>query len=173
MKTQIEAILEPFRKQGVDAGCEHDGTFWQVWIGSHAGARRDGVALATFLAGGYEEAAPVAAEPKAEVLPRAEPQAPDPRLDLQAARIAELEAALAAKAEQAPNPVPPELADLIETIDTPAETSEKLLVRLREVMGLIGMAEDRGGRASPDLYRKRDRLESGIRWNRGRMAEVL
>lgn len=68
---------------------------------------------------------------------------------------------------------PAELVDLIEYADTPAETNEKLLVRLREVLGLIGLAEDAGGRAAPELYRKKDRLESGIRWNRGRSAEVI
>jgi hypothetical protein len=74
---------------------------------------------------------------------------------------------------KAPEMPPPELADLIEYADTPVETNEKLLVRLREVLGLIGLAEDAGGRAAPDLYRRKDRLESGIRWNRGRMAETI
>ena len=69
--------------------------------------------------------------------------------------------------------VPHDLADLIEYADTPVETNEKLLVRLREVLGLIGLAEDAGGRAAPDLYRRKDRLESGIRWNRGRLAETI
>jgi hypothetical protein len=68
---------------------------------------------------------------------------------------------------------PAELADLFEVADTPAESNEKLLVRLREVLGLIGLAEDAGGRAAPELYRRKDRLESGIRWNRGRGAEVI
>ena len=92
----------------------------------------------------------------------------------QAARIAELEARLAKHEAVKPDaPIPDELADLISYADTPAQTSEKLLVRLREVLGLIGLAEDAGGRAAPELYRKRDRLESGIRWNRGRSAEVI
>ena len=69
--------------------------------------------------------------------------------------------------------VPHDLADLIEYADTPVETNEKLLVRLREVLGLIGLAEDAGGRAAPDLYRRKDRLESGIRWNRGRLAGTI
>jgi hypothetical protein len=72
-----------------------------------------------------------------------------------------------------PEGPPPDLADLIEYADTPAETNEKLLVRLREVLGLIGLAEDAGGRAAPELYRKKDRLESGIRWNRGRLAGTI
>jgi hypothetical protein len=113
---------------------------------------------------------------------------PDPPTDYDAI-IADLKAQLAAKpafephAEpetvdvpeflKAPEMPPPELADLIEYADTPVETNEKLLVRLREVLGLIGLAEDAGGRAAPELYRRKDRLESGIRWNRGRMAEVI
>jgi hypothetical protein len=74
---------------------------------------------------------------------------------------------------KAPETPPPELADLIEYADTPAQSNEKLFVRLREVLGLIGLAEDAGGRAAPELYRRRDRLESGIQWNRGRMAETI
>jgi hypothetical protein len=97
------------------------------------------------------------------------------------ARVTKLEALLLAPPEQikipdfliGPDEVPSELSDLIEYADTPAETNEKLLVRLREVLGLIGLAEDAGGRAAPELYRRKDRLESGIRWNRGRMAETI
>ena len=70
-------------------------------------------------------------------------------------------------------PIPEDMADLFEYADTPAESNEKLLIRLREVMGLIGLAEDDGHRAAPELYRRKDRLESGIRWNRGRGAEVI
>jgi hypothetical protein len=68
---------------------------------------------------------------------------------------------------------PAELADLFDPADTAPQSNEKLLIRLREVLGLIGLAEDAGGRAAPELYRRKDRLESGIRWNRGRMAEVI
>lgn len=96
---------------------------------------------------------------------------PDPE---QAARIAELEARLARHEAVKPDaPIPDEMADLISVVDTPAQTSDKLLVKLREVMGLIGLAEDDGHRAAPELYRKKDRLESGIQWNRGRMAEAI
>jgi hypothetical protein len=72
-----------------------------------------------------------------------------------------------------PEAIPAELADLFDLADTVPESNEKLLVRLREVLGLIGLAEDAGGRAAPELYRRKDRLESGIRWNRGRSAEVI
>ena len=68
---------------------------------------------------------------------------------------------------------PADLVDLFDPADTVPESNEKLLVRLREVLGLIGLAEDAGGRAAPELYRRKDRLESGIRWNRGRSAEVI
>ena len=70
-------------------------------------------------------------------------------------------------------PIPAELADLFDPADTAPQSNEKLLVRLREVLGLIGLAEDAGGRAAPELYRRKDRLESGIRWNRGRSAEAI
>jgi len=105
----------------------------------------------------------------------------DPQADYEAI-IAELKAQLAAKDEAKPDEAPKwsgdeeppaELSDLISYYDTPAEANEKLLVRLREVLGLIGLAEDAGGRAAPELYRKKDRLESGIRWNRGRLAGTI
>jgi hypothetical protein len=73
----------------------------------------------------------------------------------------------------ADEPIPTDLADLFDPADTAPQSNEKLLVRLREVLGLIGLAEDAGGRAAPELYRRKDRLESGIRWNRGRSAEVI
>lgn len=112
----------------------------------------------------------------------------DPATDYEAI-IASLQAQLAAKSAfephaepepveipdflKAPEAPPADLADLFDPADTVPESNEKLLVRLREVLGLIGLAEDAGGRAAPELYRRKDRLESGIRWNRGRSAEAI
>ena len=180
-KQKIEAIIAPAKAKGIDTGCEFNGKFWEVWVGSHAGGRENGESLARFLMERHEKATQRAqGEPEPIPIPaflhvedEPEPATPDPRLDLQAARIAELEAALAeAKATQEVS-VPSDLSDLIETADTPYQTNEKLLARLREVLGLIGLAEDAGGRAAPELYKRRDRLESGIRWNRGRLAEQI
>jgi hypothetical protein len=101
-----------------------------------------------------------------------EPEAPDPR----DAEISALKAQLAAKDApkwSADDEPPAELSDLISYYDTPAEANDKLIALLREVNGLIGLAEDRGGRAAADLYRKRDRIESGINWNRGRLAGTI
>lgn len=96
----------------------------------------------------------------------------------QAKRIAELEAMLAAASAPKPEPVaahipPEELADLIDWQAPPRERQEALLVKLREVNGLIGLAEDRGGRAEPHLYKRRDKIESGIRYNRATSAETI
>jgi hypothetical protein len=68
---------------------------------------------------------------------------------------------------------PPECADEIDWSAPPKERQEALLAKLRPILGEIGLAEDRGGRAAPALYRKRDVLESGIRYNRAVLAETI
>ena len=196
MQNTINAILEPFKKQGIDTGAEFNGKYWEIWIGSHAGGREDGVSLANELANlvrrerrpktAYfppQQAVEMTVPPQPLTAPLAAKPTP-PQTDYDAI-IAGLKAQLAEALAKAPEPVeipefiklpdeiPSELADLIEFADTPAQSNEKLLARLREVLGLIGLAEDAGGRAAPELYRRRDRLESGIRFNRGRMAESL
>ena len=179
MQKTIEAILTGLPNVKV----KPVGDLWQVSVGGLSGARKNGESLARDLRAQYEyvrareraqgEPEPVSIPAFLHIEDEPEPATPDPRLDLQAARIAELEAALAeAKATQEVS-VPSDLSDLIETADTPYQTNEKLLARLREVLGLIGLAEDAGGRAAPELYKRRDRLESGIRWNRGRLAEQI
>lgn len=50
MQSTINAILAPFQAKGIDAGCEFNGRYWEVWIGDSAGGRADGVALAKELA---------------------------------------------------------------------------------------------------------------------------
>ncbi len=50
MQEQIDAILSPFKREGYDTGAEFNGKFWEVWIGSHAGGRENGVSLAQDLA---------------------------------------------------------------------------------------------------------------------------
>jgi hypothetical protein len=188
VKQQIDEILAPFP----NAGCEFNGKFWEVWIGSQGGAREDGVSLARELAekvrGLPKPAAKEAPVPRPDSAYVAKPEpveipaflkepAHDPRLDLKDARIAELEAALAAAAAPKPEPMtanpPAEALDVIDWTAPPKERQEALLVKLREVIGLIGLAEDRGGRADPSLYRKRDVIESGIRYNRATLAETI
>ena len=182
MKTEIEAILSGVKDKSIKQIEDR----WQIRVGARAGCRKNGITLAHDLLREHrEDVGIVWTQPE----PSPAPTPPDTDYD---AIIASLKAQLAeaqAKTVFAPHaePVevampeflkrpempPPELADLIEYADTPVETNEKLLVRLREVLGLIGLAEDNGGRAAPELYRRKDRLESGIRWNRGRMAEVI
>jgi hypothetical protein len=184
MQEQIDAILRPFKREGYDTGAEFNGKFWEVWIGSHAGGRENGVSLAQDLAEKVrgmtvKAAQPVPPQPLTAPL-AAKPTPPATDYD---AIIAGLKAQLAQALARAPEPVeipeflqetpPAELADLFDPADTAPESNEKLLVRLREVLGLIGLAEDAGGRAAPELYRRKDRLESGIRWNRGRYSETI
>lgn len=84
-------------------------------------------------------------------------------------RVEALENARAPQASALPEGV----ADLIDWTAPPKDRQEALLAKLREVNGLIGLAEDRGGRAPAELYGKRDRIESGIRYNRATSTETL
>jgi hypothetical protein len=177
METEIRSVLDGLP----DVRVERVASLWRVGVGALSGARKDGVELAHELRATYErvklreqqEAEPEPVETTV-FLQEPEPRVvhvPDPE---QAAKIAALEARLAKHEAVKPDaPIPDHLADLISYADTPAQTSEKLLVKLREVLGLIGLAEDDGGRAAPEMYRKRDRLESGIQWNRGRLSEQI
>lgn len=175
MKQQIDEILAPFVAQSIDAGCDKYGPFWQVWIGSKAGAREDGVALARELAGAMRSLIAQPAEKSSERIVERVVTVDNPE---HLKRIAELEALLAAASAPRPEPVaaqipPDDVADLINWQAPPKERQEALLVKLREVIGLIGLAEDRGTRADPALYKKRDRIESGIRFNRASSAEAI
>lgn len=92
----------------------------------------------------------------------------DPR---QAAEIERLQAEIEAlKSRTAP--VPEELGDLIDWSAPPRARQEALLAKWREINGLIQLSEDRGTRASADLYHKRDRIESGMTFNRPTLAET-
>ncbi len=183
MENEIKSILS-----GVtDKAINKVGHLWQIRVGARAGARENGVSLARDLLKEHrEDIGEIPPQPLTGPLASLAPAT-----DYEAI-IAGLKAQLAAaqakpvyEPQGEPEPVempeflkapeapPPDLADLIDYADTPAETNEKLLVRLREVLGLIGLAEDDGRRASAELYRRKDRLESGIRWNRGRMAETI
>lgn len=190
--TEIETILAPLKAKGIEAGFEQCGPFWQVWIGGHgdskevAGAREDGISLARDLKTQYEyrkareaSASPEKQERSRDIPP---PPQPDPRLDLQAARIAELEAALAAAAAPKPEPAgrviaPPELADLIEMNETPPETHARLTRLYADAKQAAELARSYGGtfngKSTVEWERKAERYDSGIKWNRGRMAETV
>lgn len=106
-------------------------------------------------------------------------------IDAHEAELARLRAQVSEK-HQEPQPVeipaflqspdidpPPETSDLIDWTSPPRDRQDALLAKLREVNGLIGLAEDRGGRAAPELYRKRDRIESGLNFNRPTLTETI
>lgn len=106
MKLEIESILKAVPNVKVD----QVGPLWRIRIlgGKHVGARENGVSLAHDMLRKHRreiEEAIAQALPKIEPVEvptfLAEPETPDPRLDLQAARIAELEAALAEMKRQA------------------------------------------------------------------------
>lgn len=105
MESEIKAILRGLPGVKVKAV----GSLWSISIGgSLSGARKDGKALAMDLRKQWEhirDRERYGAEPVLVAIPEflqdPEPPPPDPRIELQAARIAELEAQLAKSAAQA------------------------------------------------------------------------
>lgn len=99
----------------------------------------------------------------------------------QAKRIAELEAMLAAASAPKPEPVaahipPAEIADLINVLETPEQTNLRLAGLYAQAMNKAELARSYGtleGRSPTEWIRQAERYESGLKWNRGRMAETL
>ena len=95
MEITINQILAPFKARGIDAGSEKVGPYWQIWIGDHAGARKDGVALARELANrALRDRRPnQALDPEPEImdipafLKSPEPPPVDPRLEIGRAHV--------------------------------------------------------------------------------------
>jgi hypothetical protein len=179
MKNQIEAVLSGVKDKAINKV----GHLWQIRVGARAGARENGISLARDLLKEHrEDIGEIPPQPLTAPLAPVAPATDYERIiEELKAQLAEARAPEPLEADdlpipeflKTPEPVPSELSDIIDYADTPVESNEKLLVRLREVLGLIGLAEDAGGRAAAELYRKKDRLESGIRWNRGRLAGTL
>jgi hypothetical protein len=163
------------------------GNLWQIGFSWVSGAREDGDSLARDLLRKWR----TDPAPKSYASPPPVNAPVPPATDYEAvieslkAQLAEAQARPAFEPQGEPEPVkmpeflkaaeppPADIADLIDWSAPPKERQEALLVKLREVAGLIGLAEDRGGRATPDLYRKRDRLESGIHFNRPTLTETI
>ena len=174
-----------------DTAINQVGDLWQVRVERHCDTGKNGIAVATRLMNLWrwdksERQPDYHANRDARVIePPVPPTDYDAIIASLKAQLVKAQAKTAFEPHAEPEPVempdflkapeapPAELADLFDPADTVPESNEKLLVRLREVLGLIGLAEDAGGRAAPELYRRKDRLESGIRWNRGRSAEVI
>ena len=97
-------------------------------------------------------------------------------------RLAEMEALLAAASAPKPEPVakhipPAEIADLIEINETPPETHARLTRLYAEAKQGAELARTYGGtfngKSIVEWERKAERFESGIKWNRGRLSEVI
>ena len=101
---------------------------------------------------------------------------PDPEADALRKRIAELEAAASAEPEPA-EPVPEQLADIILPAETPSETHARLTTLYGQAKNAAEMARSYGGtfggKSVIEWERKAEHYESGLKWNRGRMAEVI
>jgi hypothetical protein len=131
MKAKIEGILSGLPGVRVKSV----GNLWQVSVGGLAGARENGESLAHDLRAQYlyrkqrEEGmarAEAAARPVPVETPEPEPVQPDPRIDLQAARIAELEAQLEAlKAQRNDMFDAGDLADLIREDEPHADAQRR------------------------------------------------
>ena len=97
-------------------------------------------------------------------------------------KLAEMEAALAAASAPKPEPVsahipPAEIADLIEMSETPPETHARLTRLYADAKQGAELARSYGGtfngKSIVEWERKAERYESGLKWNRGRMAETI
>lgn len=98
------------------------------------------------------------------------------RLQEAEARLAEAQEKLAAKKAGTDAP-PADLLDIIVTHQTPAETHERLTRLYAECMQRAELARTRDGvfegKSTTEWIRKAERYESGLKWNRGRMAEQV
>ena len=182
MKTKIEEILKGMPVTKI----EQIGPLWQVSLGALCGARVDGEALARDLKAQWEKVEAErlrTAQPKPEhKLPQSAERVVTVDNPEQAKKIAELEAALAAASAPKPEPVsahipPPELADLIEINETPPETHARLTKLYSDAKQGAELARAYGGtfngKGVVEWERKAERYESGIKWNRGRLAETI
>jgi len=146
MKQQIDEILAPFS----NAGCEFNGKYWEVWIGSRAGAREDGVSLARELAekvrGLPKPVAKEASVPRPEKAYVAEPEP------------VEIPAFLSEPKPEA-NPVPEAIRDLIRENEPHGEAQDRLLALYRSLGNklMLNLASEADGRLH-------SRLHGSLRW---------
>ena len=181
MQEQIDAILRPFKREGYDTGAEFNGKFWEVWIGSHAGGRENGVSLAQDLAekvrGMAVKAEPAPIPPQPLTAPLAAKPTP-PATDYDAI-IAGLKAQLAEALAKAPEPVeipeflkeeapPVEIADLIRENEPHGEAQDRLLALYRSLGNKLVM-----GLASEAEGRLHSRLHGSLHWIGRGAVEVI
>lgn len=198
MQTTINAILAPFKAKGIDSGAEQIGNLWQIWIGDHAGARKNGVELARELAGrrlrDTRPAAPYVPEPEVMAMPRpasAYTAPPEPveiprflRDDIEAealrAEVAALKAQMAAAA--AAKATPPEVSETLSAYglkpaDSYERVNETLVQALAKAKGSAELARGYGGafdgKSVVEWERKAQSINESIRWNSGRKVETI
>lgn len=197
MKQKIEAILA-----GVPHKVTKIGPYWQITVGEHGGARENGAALATDLLGKYRkaigEAKPVEVEKVVyqtdpdilEELQRLRTGQAEAAKATMMANLEKLEAADAKLKERPPEPEPepepqPAPEGVTETLleaglyqsDPPEKVNEVLLRKLNEAKQCHYIALEHGGsfNGGNSVYweQKAERYQTGVDWNRGRMAETL
>jgi hypothetical protein len=175
MKDQIDAILSGVKDKAVNKV----GPYWQIRVGTRAGARENGVSLARELLKQYSE----------DVTPPAAPAT-----DYEAI-IADLKAQLAAKPAFEPHTEPatvempaflhappPEVADMLEDLGLhPSDSYERvntaLVAKLTEAKGSAELARTYGGafngKSVVEWERKSQSINESIRWNSGRKIEMI
>lgn len=182
MESDVEGAILDVLAGMPDARCQRVGSLWRVSVGGLSGARKDGIGLARDLRAQYE----YRKAREAGMVPDPPPERPAYRDNpAQARKIAELQAALAAASAPKPEPVgkhvpPPEIADLIVMHDTPAQNHERLMRLFMEAKQSEEIARRDGGtngsfngKTTMEWLRKAEHYESGIKWNRGRLSEVI
>lgn len=79
--------------------------------------------------------------------------------------------------EPAPDAVPDDLADIIPPFESAGITNHRLTVLYTEAKQKAELARAHGGtfdsKSVIDWERKAARYESGLKWNRGRLAETI
>ncbi len=151
MQKEIEAILAPARAAGLKVTVDKNKRYWAINVNGHAGARADGISLATEL---MQDAIKPPAPPKPAPEPKRTPPVQvghmDEPDDLEIPRFL------------APSPaesVPTDLQALAEPGETVEQTRSRLWALYRELQNKIMMAL-----ASREEVRLHERLHIHMGW---------
>jgi hypothetical protein len=166
MRKQIESILENLP----DVDVQEVGTLWQIRIGSHAGAREDGIGLARDMLAMHKARERAMAEPVPVEIPDflLEPEVAEVIEEPEPAPI-DVAPSDPAPAEPAPTEVVPEgLLDLVRENEAYGDTQTRLWSLYLELNGKLML-----GLATEEDARLHTRLHGHLAWISKGAAEVV
>lgn len=164
MESDVEGAILDVLAGMPDARCQRVGSLWRVSVGGLSGARKDGIGLARDLRAQYE----YRKAREAGMVPDPPPERPAYRDNpAQARKIAELEAALAAK-EAARNEPPEALKEFIREGEPFGEAQERLWKEYNYLTGLL-----MSGLATAEQTRMHTRLHGALYWVSRGAVEIL